>query len=163
MRILGIDTSLRCSGLGVIDVEGTKMKALDFGLIKNPASMRHSECLRRIHGGVAEFISNYEPDAIAIEGIFFCKNVRTALTLGQARGAVMTACGELPVYEYAPRRVKQAVTGSGRAHKQQVSHMVVSLLNLDSIPPEDAADALAIAMTHAGAVQRPELSSDDQL
>ena len=132
-------------------------------MIKNPASLSHPECLRRIHGGVTEFIGKYEPDCVAIEGVFYCKNVKTAVVLGQARGAAIAGCGTLSIYEYAPRRVKQAVTGTGRAHKQQIGHMVVRLLNLSSEPPEDAADALAIAITHACAVQRPELNSDNAL
>lgn len=157
MRILGIDTSLRCTGLGVLDAEKGNITAVDFGLIKNARTLKGSECLQRLYTGILEFIETYQPDQIAIEGIFFCRNVRTAIILGQARGAVITACGTVPVYEYSPRSVKQAVTGSGRAHKQQVGHMMTNLLNLRTIPPEDAADALAIAYAHASSVARPEL------
>lgn len=139
------------------------MRALNFGLIRNSVRLRHAECLTRIYGGVQEFLEEFQPDSVAIEGIFYCKNIRTAIALGQARGAVISACGERPVYEYAPRLVKQAVTGSGRAHKQQVVHMVVSLLGLSEEPAEDAADALAIAITHATAIRRPEVNRPKRL
>ena len=110
IRILGLDTALRCTGFGVIDTDGQRFAAVDCGLIRIPASAALSECLRRLSGGVVELLDRFAPDVIAIEGGFFFKNVKTATVLGMARGAVVARLAErrLPVYEYAPRRVKQA-------------------------------------------------------
>jgi crossover junction endodeoxyribonuclease RuvC len=150
MRVLGIDTALRCSGLAVVDRTGNAWKAIDYGLVKNSATAPHSICLLRLQEGVREMIRKHKPDVVAIEGIFFAKNVRTAVILGQARGAVIAACAAegLPVYEHAPRSVKQALVGFGGAHKGQVSKMAMALLGLREAPPEDAADALGIAICH---------------
>jgi len=150
IRVLGVDTSLRCSGLAVVSAMGNRLTALDYGVVKNPASWPHSKCLRHIHEEVTRYVQEHQPDMVAIEGIFHCKNVRTAVTLGQARGVVIAACAvaDLPVYEYAPRKVKQAIVGSGAAQKEQVARMVVKLLHLPDVPQEDAADALSIAICH---------------
>jgi crossover junction endodeoxyribonuclease RuvC len=150
MIILGVDTSLRCTGYGVLAVEGRRASALRCGLIKTPARQPVSECLRRLDEGIRTLIADNQPDVCAIEGIFYCKNVRTAVTLGQARGVVIAACASagVPVYEYPPRRVKQAVVGAGGAHKSQVAIMVGRLLNLPTLPTEDETDALAIALCH---------------
>ncbi len=150
-RILGIDTSLRSTGWGVIESAGSRVKALAFGRIRNPASRPHSACLVELARAVREAIAAWQPVEVAMEGVFFAKNLHTTLILGQARGAVITVCGEagLPVYEYAPRRVKQAVVGVGGAQKQQVVAMVRARLGLEADPMEDEADALAIALCHA--------------
>ena len=123
MRILGIDTAMRCTGLAVVERIGNAWKAVDYGLIRNAASVPHSACLLRLHEGIREMIRKHRPDAVAIEGIFFAKNVKTAVILGEARGAVIAACAAegLPVFEHAPRSVKQALVGFGGAHKGQVS------------------------------------------
>ena len=104
----------------------------------------------RLFEGIGDVIARTKPDEVAIEGIFFAKNVKTAVILGEARGAVIAACGRagLPVYEHAPRSVKQALVGFGGAHKGQVGRMVMALLNLKEAPPADAADALGIAICH---------------
>jgi len=148
--VLGIDTSLRCSGFGVVVSDGMRHKVLEYGIIKNPASWSYSKCLHHIFTEVTRVIEAHQPSEIAIEGIFYCKNVKVALALGQARGAAIAACAmqDVPVYEYAARSVKKAITGQGAAGKDQVGKMVKMMLKLDEIPPEDAADALAIAMTH---------------
>ncbi len=150
IRILGVDTALRCTGLGVVESTGTGLAAVAFGTVRNPAAWPHSRCLRRLHDEVGEWVARYAPEAAALEGVFFCRNARSALALGEARGAVLTACARagLPAYEYAPSAVKQAVSGWGRAGKAQVAKMVVALLGMKETPPEDAADALALAVCH---------------
>ncbi len=152
IRILGLDTALRCTGFGVIDTDGQRFAAVDCGLIRIPASAALSECLRRLSGGVVELLDRFAPDVIAIEGGFFFKNVKTATVLGMARGAVVARLAErrLPVYEYAPRRVKQAVCGHGGAGKQQVALLVSQILGIPVTEiKDDATDALAVAVCHA--------------
>ena len=151
MTILGIDTSLRSSGYGVLVTEGSRMRSLEAGRIRNAPKLPLSECLRTIHARVAELIAQYSPDVVAIESVIYGKNAGTMLVLGEARGAVITAAADagLPIYEYEPRRVKMAVCGNGLAEKEQVQRMVKTLLGLEELPQNDAADALAIAITHA--------------
>ena len=151
MTILGIDTSLRSSGYGVLVTEGSRMRSLEAGRIRNAPKLPLSECLRTIHARVAELIAQHAPDVVAIESVIYGKNAGTMLVLGEARGAVITAAANagLPIYEYEPRRVKMAVCGNGLAEKEQVQRMVKTLLGLEELPQNDAADALAIAITHA--------------
>ena len=150
MIILGIDTSLRSSGYGVLVTEGSRMRSLEAGRIRNAPKLPLSECLRTIHARVAELIAQYSPDVVAIESVIYGKNAGTMLVLGEARGSVITAADAgLPIYEYEPRRVKMAVCGNGLAEKEQVQRMVKTLLGLEELPQNDAADALAIAITHA--------------
>jgi crossover junction endodeoxyribonuclease RuvC len=158
IRILGVDTSLRSSGVAVIEVTGQKMRALVHGRIHNKPKLLYSACLAEIHRQVDALISEFEPDEAAIEGAFFAKNAKTAMVLGQARGSVLACCAlrTLTVYEYSPRSVKQAVVGVGSAQKDQVAKMVMRLLGLKEQPQEDAADALAIAITHAHQRGGPE-------
>lgn len=150
MRAIGIDTSLRSTGIGVVESVGSRLTALDWRVLSNGPSLRVSECLRNLHEGMGAALREMKPAAAAIEGAFYFKNARTAMVLGQARGVVIAACAEagVPVFEYAPRRVKQAVVGFGGAQKEQVQAMVKTLLGMDSEPPEDAADALAMAICH---------------
>jgi crossover junction endodeoxyribonuclease RuvC len=124
--------------------------AIDHGRIRNADGVLLSECLRRLDGGIREIIARTQPEAAAIEDIFFCKNARTAMILGEARGVVIAACAAagLPVFAYEPRRVKQAIAGNGAADKSQVRKMVMALLALKEEPQEDAGDALAIAICH---------------
>ncbi len=149
-KVLGVDTSLRSSGVGVVQAQGNVLRAIEYSCIRNPASRPHSGCLRTLHAELNALIERTQPDAVAIEGVFYCKNVRTAVTLGQARGAVIAACAlaGLPIFEYSPRKVKQALSGSGAGSKQQVSRMVQQILSLNETPQEDAGDALAIAICH---------------
>lgn len=151
MTVLGIDTSLRSSGYGVLSVEGSRLRSLASGRIRNAPGLPLSECLRNIHARVAELIAEYSPDVMAVESVIYGKNAGTMLVLGEARGAVITAGANagVPIYEYEPRRVKMAVCGNGVAEKIQVQRMVKTLLSLDEIPQNDAADALALAITHA--------------
>ena len=150
VRVLGIDTSLRSTGLGVIEADGSSMKYIDCRPVKNPAAWTLSACLLNLSNTLEAYLAEFTPDEVAVEGIFFCKNAKTALLLGHARGTLISVCAKaaLPVYEYPPTRIKQAVTGTGTATKEQIQRMMMRCLNLDSLPQEDAGDALAIAITH---------------
>ncbi len=158
IRILGIDTSLRSSGVGIIEVKGSEMRALAYGRIRNKSKVPHSLCLENIFNSITELIEEHAPDCAGIEGAFFAKNAKTAMVLGQARGAAITACAKkgLDISEYSPRKVKSAIVGTGAAEKDQVAKMVMRLLNLAEPPPEDAADALAIAICHYHQLSLPE-------
>ena len=149
--IFGLDPSLRSTGYGIIAVEGRTMRALAYGVIKNSDKIVPSRCLVAIHEQITDLLQQYKPDAAAVEGIIYLQNYQTAITLGSARGAALLALAEagLPIYEYAPRRVKAAATGRGGAQKAQVSFMMRAMLGLTENPPPDAADALAVALTHA--------------
>lgn len=127
------------------------MRSLEAGRIRNAPKLPLSECLRTIHARVVELIAQHAPDVVAIESVIYGKNAGTMLVLGEARGAVIVAAADagVPVYEYEPRRVKMAVCGNGLAEKLQVQRMVKTLLALDELPQNDAADALALAITHA--------------
>ena len=151
MTILGIDTSLRSTGYGVLSVEGSRLRAIDFGNIRNAQKLPLTACLRAIHAKVVELIAEHSPDVMAIESVIYGKNAGTMLVLGEARGAVLTAAADagLPVYEYEPRRMKRAVCGNGLAEKEQIQRMIKVLLNLPEEPQNDAADALGLAVCHA--------------
>ena len=154
MIVLGIDTSLRSTGYGIIKVSGNTVSALDCGVIKNKASLSQLECLHRISGGISQLIKLYKPDEIVIEGAFVHKFPKTALILGMARGAALaaTASFELPTYEYAPKKAKAAVTGNGNASKDQVAFMMAQILKVDiKHINDDATDALALCFCHLNA------------
>jgi len=150
MRVLAVDPSLRGTGFAILEKTGGKLRAVEFGVIKNAQKLLPSSCLVAIHDRLAELIHKYEPDCAAVEGVIFVQSHQIAITLGAARGAAILAMAGrgLPVYEYAPRRVKQAVVGRGAAAKTQVAFMVRARLGLTENPPADAADALAIGLTH---------------
>lgn len=150
MRVLGIDTSLRSTGLGVVEATGNSLRLVHQQTVAIPSGRPLSECLCRLHEQVGAVLAEHHPDAAAVEGVFFCKNVKTAVILGEARGVVIARCAVagVPVHEYPPRRVKQALVGHGDAGKDQVARMVMRLLGLSDHPQEDAADALAIAICH---------------
>lgn len=158
VRILGIDTSLRSTGVGVVEACGAELRAVAYGRIRNKPSDSHSRCLENIFDSISELIDAHSPDCAAIEGAFFAKNAQTAMVLGQARGAAITACAKkgLEITEHSPRKVKQSIVGTGAAQKDQVAKMVVRLLNLSEQPQEDAADALAIAICHHHQLALPE-------
>lgn len=151
MRILGIDPSLRSTGYGIIDVHGSTCTVVTHGEIRNPATLAPNVCLTRIYDTVTGLIRDYQPAALAVEGLVYVQNTRIAFTLGEVRGVILLAAAQhqLPAYEYAPRQVKQAVTGRGSAGKQQVAYMVKAQLNLPVLPGADEADALALALCHA--------------
>lgn len=148
--ILGIDPGSRLTGYGVIRQVGRQISYLGSGCIKTAVDDLPTR-LKRIYAGVSEIILQFQPDYFAIEQVFMAKNADSALKLGQARGSAIVAAvnNELPVFEYAARLVKQSVVGTGAADKKQVQHMVKMLLKLTASPQADAADALAIAITHA--------------
>lgn len=153
MLILGIDPSLRGTGWGVLSAEGNRLAGVAWGVVRNPPSLPVTGCLLEIYRGLAAAIAAHRPQAAAVEALIYAKNARTALVMGQARGAAMVAVAEagLEIVEYAPKRVKQGVVGVGGAAKSQVGFMVRALLGLTETPPPDAADALAVAITHAHA------------
>ncbi len=151
-RILGVDTALRCTGWGMIDVRGNAMKAVDCGVIRTSPKLRMSECLKNLAGGIRELVLLYHPDIAVLEGAFYFENVRTAMMLGSARGAVISTLAEnnVTMYEYAPRRIKQAVCGNGSASKRQVAILVSQFLNIRTDQfALDATDALSMAICHA--------------
>lgn len=150
ITILGIDPGSRLTGYGVISMVGRKLTYLGSGCIKTAADDLPTR-LKRIYAGVSEIILQFSPTTFAIEQVFMSKNADSALKLGQARGAAIVSAvnHDLPVSEYAARLVKQSVVGTGAADKTQVQHMVKLLLKLSASPQADAADALAIAITHA--------------
>ena len=151
MKIIGIDPGLVQTGYGIINVSNNQISLIDYGIIKPPPKDPLANRLLTIFNDVCEIISNYNPQIFAIEEVFYGKNIKSAMRLGQARGASMVAAAskEIPIYEYSARKVKQSVTGNGNAHKTQVQFMVKAKLNMDHNPePMDAADALAIALCH---------------
>lgn len=152
--ILGIDPGSRLTGYGVIRQRGRQLEYLGSGVIRTLAEDMPTR-LKRIYAGVSEIITQFQPNVFAIEEVFLAKNASSALKLGQARGAAMVAAvnQDLPVFEYAARLVKQTVVGIGSADKVQVQEMVTRILKLSEKPQADAADALAIAITHAHSAQ----------
>ena len=150
--VLGIDPGYAITGYGVIAYHRNHFDCLAYGVIRTKASQPFPDRLLLIHRQLSELIERYQPDAVAIEELFFSRNTTTAIGTAQARGlSVLSGAGAgLPVYEYTPMQVKLAVSGYGRADKWQVQQMVRILLNLDQLPrPDDAADALAVAICHA--------------
>lgn len=150
MRILGIDPGTGILGFGIIDIDRNKPKLVDGGVIRTPVNEDDAVRLLTIYEELTEIIKLNKPDVMSVEKLFFARNVTTAMTVSQARGVVLL-CGQqagLPIYEYTPMQIKQAVTGYGKADKKQVQEMVRVLLQLREIPkPDDAADALAAAIT----------------
>ena len=161
MIVLGIDTALRTTGYGLVRLEQGRFSVLDCGVIANKASLKHCECLRRIFLGIRELIENYHPDAASMEAAFANKNIRTTMLLSMARGAAAASaavCG-VPVFEYSPKTAKRAAVGMGTAAKEQVASVLAAMCSLDvSLIPNDATDALALAVCHANIVSRPELA-----
>jgi len=152
MKILGLDPGTATTGYGLIESNGGDSKILCYGVIKTTPSKSHSQRLLEIHNDVSELIKKYKPDACAVEQLFFCSNQKTAFSVGQARGVLLLAIEKAGVdlFEFTPLQVKQALVGYGKASKRQIQKMVRLVLKLDKIPkPDDAADALAIALTCA--------------
>ena len=152
--ILGLDPGIATVGFGVIRTERGRSTALGYGAITTPAKTPLSERLDSIYHDCGTLIETYEPDAVSIEELFFNTNLRTGIAVAHGRGVLLLACRQhgVPLYEYTPLQVKQSVVGYGRAEKKQVMDMVKRLLGLESVPrPDDAADALALALCHARA------------
>ena len=159
MIILGIDPGLALMGYGVIEFDRGRYRPLTYGVISTAARAPMPQRLRTIYTGLKELISIYKPDDIAFEELFFYHNVTTGIAVAQARGAALVASAEYTenLYEYTPMQIKQAVAGYGKADKKQIQQMVKLLLKMDEIPrPDDAADAIACAITHcqAGVAKR---------
>ena len=154
-RIIGIDPGSQITGYGIIDIMGNKTTYVDSGCIRTPSGQPLANRLRSIFEAISQIISQYRPDEMAVEQVFMHRNPDSALKLGQARGVAICAGAvqDLPVSEYAPRAIKQAVVGSGGAVKEQVQHMVCALLDLPQRPQSDAADALAVALCHVHTLQ----------
>jgi crossover junction endodeoxyribonuclease RuvC len=158
--ILGVDPSLRGTGYGVIQVSSPHPKTLAHGTISCPKNWERSRCLAKISRTLREEIEKHRPTVCVIEGLFYAQNLQTALIMGEARGAAMAAIAEsgIEIFEIATRKVKQAIVGYGAAQKSAVAKMVQRLLNLSKPPAPDAADALALALTHARENSRYNLS-----
>lgn len=148
-RILGIDPGSRITGFGIVELEGQQHQYVTSGCIRTQGDVL-AERLKEIFDGLLEIVATYQPDEMVIERVFMHRNADSALKLGQARGAAICACTtqSIPVHEYSPREIKQAVVGKGSASKEQVQHMVQAMLSLNACPQADAADALAAALCH---------------
>lgn len=156
MRILGIDPGIAIVGYGIVDKEGNRYKTVAYDAVTTRAHTPLEERLEKVYNGVDEIIKTHKPDVMSIEELFFNNNAKTALTVGQARGVIILAAVKngVPVYEYTPLQVKQALTGYGRAGKTQIQQMMKSMLGLTEIPkPDDVADALAIAVCHGNSIR----------
>lgn len=153
MRVLGIDPGLATVGYGVIDFIGNReIKLVDFGIIDTKPNVPFPRRLKQIYDGIARLIDIFAPEAVAFEELFFNKNVKTAIDVAQARGAALVSAYNKTseLYEYTPLQIKQAITGYGRAEKIQIQMMVKTLCGLKEVPkPDDAADAVAVAICHA--------------
>ena len=152
MIILGIDPGYAILGYGVLEADGRKVRPLDYGVVETKVGTPFPERLDMLYAGVNELLRLYKPDCAVFEELFFYHNATTAIQVGAGRGVAMLAAqqGGIPLYEYTPMQIKQALTGYGKADKKQMQQVVASLLRLKSIPrPDDAADALGIALCHA--------------
>jgi len=160
MIIIGIDPGTCVTGYGIIRTEGMSYSPIDYGCIKPPSALKLTDRYLIIFNGVEELLNKFEPDALVVETQYVKKNPQSALKLGMARGVIIVAARRkgVQVYEYVPTKAKLAIAGSGRASKHQVQRMVQRLLNLPEPPcPEDAADALALAICHAQALKQRQL------
>ncbi len=149
MIILGIDPGFARIGYGIIEEKNKNLRVLDYGCLATPTSLSFERRLKKIHDDIGGLIKKFHPDIFAVEKIFFCRNAKTAINVGEARGVAILAATKrnLKIREFTPLQVKQAITGYGKAEKQQMQKMVKILLNLKEIPkPDDAADALALAI-----------------
>jgi len=160
MIILGIDPGLATLGYGVIEVVGDKRRVIQYGTVSTKAGQPTPARLRSIFEGINQLMDIYQPDDVAIEELFFSKNITTGIAVAEARGVALVAVARRTenLYEYTPMQIKQAVTGYGGADKHQVQQMVKMLLNMKEIvKPDDAADALAVAVTHANSASMKKL------
>jgi crossover junction endodeoxyribonuclease RuvC len=152
MIIFGIDPGLAISGYGVLNYIGNKFEVIDYGAVLTDSHEEFPERLKKIYDRYCELFEKYKPEAVAIEELFYNKNVKTAIAIAQARGIHLLAAANksIPLYEYTPLQIKQGIVGYGRAEKKQVQEMVKIILKLDSVPqPDDVADGLAAAICHA--------------
>lgn len=151
MLVLGIDPGTAITGWGVVGKEDNELSLVAYGTVNTSRDAPLPQRLQTIHRELGEIMSEHRPDAVAVEKLFFSRNVRTALRVGQARGVALLAVADagIPLHEYTPLEVKQSVVGYGRATKEQIQQLVKMLLGLDHVPhPDDAADAIAVAICH---------------
>jgi crossover junction endodeoxyribonuclease RuvC len=163
LRVLGIDPGTAITGYGLVDYDGD-LHLVDCGAVITPPGMALPQRLLAIHRELSAVIARFQPETVAVEELFFSKNVRTAMSVGQARGVVLLAAAQanLPIYHYKPSEVKLAVAGYGAASKTQMQEMVRLLLGLEAIlKPDDVADAVAIAICHAHGAHMSQLVADD--
>ncbi len=163
MLVLGIDPGTAITGYGLVHEQDDGLSLVECGVVTTPSSQPLPERLQTIYRGLSDVIRRFEPEEAAVEELFFSRNVRTALSVGQARGVALLALADagLPIYEYKPLEIKQAVAGYGGADKQQVQEMVRMLLNLERVPqPDDAADAAAVAVCHIHSARMAALIAD---
>ena len=148
--MLAIDPALRNTGYAIVEQHGRELRTITYGTISNQPKLLGSGCLVAIREQLSDLVREHRPTVCAIEATIYVQSFKTAIVLGTARGACLIAAAEhgLPIYEYAPREIKQAAVGRGAAAKEQVAFMIRSLLRLRETPPADAADALAVAITH---------------
>ena len=161
MRVLGIDPGIARTGWGVITVQSSEFRVQNYGCIETSSKKEVSERLEEIYTEILKLIKKYSPESIAIEELFFNTNAKTAFVVGQARGVILLACSQknLDLAVYTPLQVKIAVTGYGRAEKNQIGKMVKTILNLKTVPePDDTADALAVGLTHLFSIRMRETS-----
>ncbi len=160
MRILGIDPGYAILGYGVLDMVGSRFSVVTYGSIQTEAGIEMPVRLRMLYDKLSAIIAEYRPDVAAIEELFFNNNAKTAILVGEARGVALLACAhkDLPISEYTPLQIKQALVGYGRADKKQVQAMVKAILHLEKVPkPDDTADALAAAICHGHSSGRERL------
>lgn len=155
--VLGVDPSLRGTGYGLVEKRGAELRAVAYGTVLCPRTWSRTTCLAAIAQTLRQIVQSHHPTIAVFEGLFHARNLRTALIMGEARGAALSVLAEagLEIYEIAPRRLKLAVTGHGAAGKQAVANMVRRMLNLTSTPRSDETDALALALAHWQALSRP--------
>lgn len=161
MKVLGVDPGTAATGYGVVARDGGAAVLVECGVVRTTADAPLSERLRQIHEALGHVMDRHEPDVVAVEDIFYGKNVRTTVMLGHTRGVVVLAAAlrDLPVVDYSPAEVKNAIVGTGRATKEQVQFMVKQLLRLKTIPaPSDAADGVAVALCHLNTGRLDDLS-----
>ena len=152
MRIIGIDPGTAICGYGIIDVKGSKLTPVAYGAITTPKELTDSQRLEILFNDLSDLLEEYRPDKFGVEELFFNRNVTTAIKVGQARGVILLAAEQqrIPIYEYTPLQIKQAVTGYGKADKNQVIYMTMNILGIrEKIKPDDTADALAVAICTA--------------
>lgn len=161
MLILGIDPGLATTGYGIINCKGNNLEIVAYGSIATPKDKEYSKRLKKIYDEICKLIENFKPTVMAVEELFFCRNIKSALNVGQARGVIILAGSKknIEVREYTPLQIKQAITGFGRAKKNQVQEMVKLLLNLkEHLCPNHAADALAAAICCAHSLKIENLT-----
>jgi crossover junction endodeoxyribonuclease RuvC len=164
MLVIGIDPGTASTGYGVVrQGENGRLELVTYGVISTPSDQPMSERLRDLHKELSDLLALHQPDSGAVEKLYYSRNVSTAISVGQARGVSLLAFAQanIPVDEYNPRTVKQSVTGYGGAEKSQIQEMVCSLLGMDALPkPDDAADALAIAICHLHSTETRQRMED---